>query len=71
MVTVQLQLKTVCTYTAFDPCNRGNLLWRLKEMLFKVQHFFNLSSRLPLVQGSITSSKYFVINSTGNGSIRL
>ena len=39
-------------------------------MPFKGQHFFNLDSRLPLFQGSITSSKYFVINSTGNCIIR-
>ena len=37
-------------------------------MLFKVQNFFNINSRLPLVQESITSTKYFVINSTGNSS---
>ena len=34
-------------------------------MLFKVQNFFNINSRLPLVLESITSTKYFVINSTG------
>ena len=31
----------------------------------------NLYSRLPLFQGSNTSLKYFVINSTGKSSIRL
>jgi hypothetical protein len=35
-------------------------------MPFKVQNFFNINSRLPFVQRSITSTKYFVINSTGN-----
>ena len=41
---------------------------RLKEMLFKVQHLFNLNSRLPLVQGSITSNLLCIllyVNSTG------
>ena len=36
-------------------------------MLFKVQNFY-INSRLPLVQGSITSTIYFAINSTGNSS---
>ena len=39
-------------------------------MFFKVQNFFNINSRLPLVQESFTSTKYFVINSIGNSSIQ-
>ena len=38
-------------------------------MLFKVQNFFNLNSRLPLLQGSITSLKYFDVKFTGNSSM--
>ena len=38
-------------------------------MRFKVQHFFHVKSRLPLVQESITSTKYLVINSIGNSSM--
>ena len=70
MVTVQLQLKTVCIQL-LTPAIEVIYYGDYRKCFFKVQHFFNLSSRLPLVQGSITSSKYFVINSTGNGSIRL
>ena len=53
--TVQLQLKTLLRtmYAGFNPCNRGNFLLRLQEMLFKVQNFFNINSRLPLVQGQL------------------
>ena len=39
-------------------------------MLCKVQNLFNINIRLPLVQESITSTKYFVPNSTGNSCIR-
>ena len=65
-----ITVKNIVTmYTGFEPCSRGNLLLILWEMLFKVQKFFSMNSRLPLVQGSITSTKYLVINSTGNSSI--
>ena len=61
------QIFTVHVYWIY-PCNRGNLPLILKEMLFKIQNFFNINGILPLVQGSITSTKYFVANCTGNSS---
>ena len=56
----------VTLYTGFNPCKKGNLILRLQEMLFEVQIF--LTSLVHFVQGSITSTKYFVANCTGNSS---
>ena len=79
MVTVLLQLKTLL------PCIVWNSIiyciwplqlevmyyWDYRKYFLKDSVSYNLNSRLPLFQGSITSSKYFVINSTGKSSIRL
>ena len=63
--------KVVTMYTDFDPWIRGNLYTIEITGNSNSPEVCNLNSRLPLVQCSNTSLKYFVINSTVKSSMCL